>query len=460
MFVAQQLGRYHLLDRIAFGGMAEIFRAKTFDSRGQEHLVAVKRVLRHLLEDDDFLQMLVDEAKIASMLDHASIAKVYEFVRVGDDYFIAMEYVDGKDARSILDRCRAEGTWLPPEDCAYVIMRIAEGLHAAHEKRDGAGAPLNIVHRDVSPSNVLVSYQGHVKLCDFGIAKATLSRIQTRTGVIKGKVKYMSPEQAMGRPLDRRSDVFSAGSVLYELLTKQPPFQADNEMELIFRVRDAKYVRPTRYNPDVPPELERILRKALSRSAGARQQTAAELANELREFLRQASPDYVPGRLGRRLRAMFAEDIERDLRVLEEYVLGEADPAALGDNLIAEVLGEGAAYTQFTPLGPVQLVDPETRMMPRVPPPETRLPPGVNIHDMKTEILDPRERASRQLKRKHRKRPGAGYKRDIERGTQRATLAVPFEARAIQRAASSPEAASPDPSLHDQNTKILRTDDK
>src|SRR5512140_3750303 len=139
MFIAQQLGRYHLLDRIAFGGMAEIFRAKTFDSTGQEHLVAVKRVLRHLLEDDDFLQMLVDEAKIASLLDHPCIARVFEFVRVGDDYFMAMEYVDGRDIRTVLDRCRAEGAWLPATDCAYVMMRVAEGLHAAHEKRDGAG---------------------------------------------------------------------------------------------------------------------------------------------------------------------------------------------------------------------------------------------------------------------------------------------------------------------------------
>jgi tRNA A-37 threonylcarbamoyl transferase component Bud32 len=462
MILAQQLGRYHLLDRIAFGGMAEIFRAKTFDSQGNEHMVAIKRVLRHLSDDDDFLQMLVDEAKIASMLDHANIAKVYEFVRVGEDYFIAMEYVDGKDVRTILDRCRAEGTWLKAEDCAYIMMRTLEALHAAHEKRDGTGNSLNIVHRDVSPSNIIVSYQGQVKLCDFGIAKARLSRIQTRTGVIKGKVKYMSPEQAMGRPLDRRSDVFSGGSVLYEMLTKQPPFQADNEMELIFRVRDAKYARPTRYNPEVPEELEKIIRKALSRSPAARQQSAAELAADLRAFLRNQAPGYAPARLGRRLRAMFADDIERDLRVLEEYMVGEADPAALGDNLLAEVLGEGAAYTKFTPVSPDLRdgAEPDTRMMPRVPPPESRLPFGVDIHDMKTEILDPRERASRRLKRKHRKRPGASYQRDQQSGTQRATVAVPLEQDVGPRRPGSSPDADAEPGLHDRETKIFRTDDK
>jgi serine/threonine-protein kinase len=465
MLFAQQLGRYHLLDRIAFGGMAEIFRAKTFDSRGREHMVAVKRVLRHLSEDDDFLQMLVDEAKIASRLDHPNIAKVYEFVRVGDDYFIAMEFVDGKDVRSILDRCRADGLWLSPQDCAYIIMRTAEGLHSAHEQRDGAGSSLHIVHRDVSPSNVIISFQGHVKLCDFGIAKASLSRIQTRTGVIKGKVKYMSPEQAMGRPLDRRSDVFSAGSVLYEMLTKQPPFSAENEMELIFRVRDAKFARPTRFNPEIPQPLERILRKALSRSLGSRHQSALELAEELRRFLAEAAPDYTPGRLGRLVREMFKQEIEKDLRLLEEFVVGRADPAAVGHNLLAEVLGEGAPYTMFTPVSPElraeQAESTRTRMMPRVPAPETRLPAGVDIHDLKTEIFDPEERGQRVLKRKHRKRPGAGFERERKRETQAATAAgAGAPAPDATPLDPTPVDALPregDPEFHNQPTKILRT---
>jgi eukaryotic-like serine/threonine-protein kinase len=423
MFVAQQVGRYHLLDRIAFGGMAEIFRAKTFDSQGQEHMVAIKRVLRHLSDDDDFLQMLVDEAKIASLLDHTNIAKVYEFVRVGDDYFISMEYVDGKDSRTVLDRCRAEGLKLAPEHCAYILMRVLEGLHSAHEKHDGAGTHLNIVHRDVSPSNIIISYSGLVKLCDFGIAKATLSRVQTRTGVIKGKVKYMSPEQAMGHPLDRRSDLFSAGSVLYELLTLQPPFQAENEMELVFRVRDAKYQRPTKLCPETHLELERIVKKALSRSTATRYQTAAEFAVDLRHYLQAEHPDYSPGRLGRFVRKMFAEEIEKDLRLLEDFVFDKVDPSAVGQNLLAEVLGEGAAYTKFTPVGPDAVERHErTKLMPRVPPPEERLPSDVDLHDMKTEILDLEEREHRVRKRRRRPKPGATYHKDKDRGTEQATL--------------------------------------
>jgi serine/threonine-protein kinase len=451
MFIAQQIGRYHLLDRIAFGGMAEIFRAKTFDSQGHEHMVAIKRVLRHLAEDDDFLQMLVDEAKIASLLDHVNIAKVFEFVRVGEDYFIAMEFVDGRDCRSILDRCRAEGLWLAPDDCAYIMMRTMEGLHSAHETTDGTGDSLKIVHRDVSPSNIIVSYQGHVKLCDFGIAKAKLSRIQTRTGVIKGKVKYMSPEQAMGRPLDRRSDVFSGGTVLYELLTKQCPFQAENEMELIFRVRDAKFPKLTRYNPDIPAKLDRIVRKALSRNLSSRYQSAQEFAEDLAEYIQEEAANYTPAKLGRRLRKIFTDDIERDLRRLEEFVVGEADPSAVGDNLLSEVLGEGAPYTKFTPVNPDQEQTGEhqkTRMMPRVPPPESRLPDGVDLHDMKTAIIDPEERAKRVIKRKHRPRPGAHYRKDRHRETQQKTLVV-----------DTPKEDEPpqemDPRFHSQPTKII-----
>ena len=449
MFIAQQIGRYHLLDRIAFGGMAEIFRAKTFDSRGQEHMVAIKRVLRHLAEDDDFLQMLVDEAKIASLLDHVNIAKVYEFVRVGEDYFIAMEYVDGKDVRSILDRCRGDNTWLPVESCAYIMMRIMEGLHAAHEKKDGAGTPFNIVHRDVSPSNVIVSYKGHIKLCDFGIAKARLSRIQTRTGVIKGKVKYMSPEQAMGRPLDRRSDVFSGGSVLYEMLTKQPPFQADNEMDLIFRVRDAKYTRPSRLNPAVPAALERILRKAMARSPSSRYQSAQEFAADLHRLIQGMVPGYAPARLGRLLSEMFSDEIDRDRRRLEEFVLQQADPNATGVNLLAEVLGQAAPYTQFTAVAPQVLEamqeEDQTRMLPRVPAPESRLPSGVNLHDVKTQIFDPEERVSRKRKRKHRPRPGADHKKDASRYTQQSTVVVD----------SPKEDDAQRPGWHEMETNIL-----
>jgi serine/threonine-protein kinase len=345
---AQQLGRYQLLDRIAFGGMAEIFRAKTFDSEGRAHLVAVKRVLNHLTSDDDFLRMLVDEAKITATLSHENIARVYEFGHEGEDYFIAMEYVDGKDVRTLLDRHRAQQKAIPPEHVAWIAMEVAHALHAAHTQKDGAGRPLHIVHRDVSPSNVLLSYRGEVKLCDFGIAKATTTRVQTKTGVIKGKVKYMSPEQALGRKLDHRSDLFSLGTVMYEMLTLAAPFSAATEVELIFAVRDAKKRDARELEPDIPEELNEILNKLMSRSRSQRYQSGAELAQGLRVFLDGHQPPYRRSHFGRFMRSSFEAEIERELRLLEEYVIEGADPGKVGENLIADALGSDAPYTRFT----------------------------------------------------------------------------------------------------------------
>ncbi|MFT3699651.1 MAG: serine/threonine-protein kinase [Kofleriaceae bacterium] len=331
---AQQLGRYHLLDRIAFGGMAEIYRAKTFDATGTPHLVAVKRVLAHLAEDDDFIQMLVDEAKIASVLRHQSIARVYEFARAHGEYFIAMEHVDGKDMRTVLERCRSKKKPIPPEHAAYICAEVGAALHAAHSAVDSRGRPLRIIHRDVSPSNIICSYAGEVKLCDFGIAKATLSRVTTKTGVIKGKVKYMSPEQALGRKLDHRSDVFSLGSCLYEMLTRIPPFTATNEMDLLIKVRDAKYRPVSELQPGIPPELEAITDKCLTRSRANRYQTAAEVEGDLRAFLRKFMPNYSRSHLGRFIRKMFSTEIERELRMLEEFVMTDEPSDDVGESLM------------------------------------------------------------------------------------------------------------------------------
>ena len=342
---AQQLGRYHLLDRIAFGGMAEIFRAKTFDEDGHAHLVAVKRILSHLAEDEDFIQMLIDEAKVASLIDHRNIARVYELSRAHNELFIAMEWVDGKDLRAILDRCR-KGSLLPPEHVAYVGSEVAMALQAAHDSRDGSGKAIDLVHRDVSPSNVICAYNGEVKLCDFGIAKTTVSSVKTKTGIIKGKVKYMSPEQALGRRLDHRSDIFSLGSVMYELLTDRAPFTASNELELIHKVRDARFTPIRRLRPDVPDDLASIVERALARQRSARFGSADEMAAALKAWLLAFAPGYGRSTLGRFLRGIFEREIDRELRLLEKYVLTDAN-GDVGVNLIADALGPHATYTRF-----------------------------------------------------------------------------------------------------------------
>src|SRR5678815_5862469 len=372
--------------------MAEIYRAKTFDGNGQPHLVAVKRVLAHLAEDDDFIQMLVDEAKIASVLRHINIARVYEFARAHGEYFIAMEHVDGKDMRTVLERCRAKKKPIPPEHAAYICAEVGAALHAAHSAVDSRGRPLRIVHRDVSPSNIIASYTGEVKLCDFGIAKATLSRVNTKTGVIKGKVKYMSPEQALGRKLDHRSDVFSLGSCLYEMLTRIPPFTATNEMDLLIKVRDAKYRAVSELQPGIPPELEAICDKCLTRSRANRYQTAAEAEGDLRAFLRRFMPNYSRSHLGRFIRKMFAQEIERELRMLEEFVLSDAPSDDVGESLMVRDEDFEPPEVPFQPKPTSVSValpsdfagDSNFTTMPG----RNERPPLDDIHGAKTQILD------------------------------------------------------------------------
>ena len=386
--------------------MAEIYRAKTFDAHGHAHLVAVKRVLAHLAEDDDFIQMLVDEAKIASLLKHPNIARVYEFARAHGEYFIAMEYVDGKDLRSMLERCRQRKKPMPPQHAAYASAEVAMALHTAHSATDKQRRPLRIVHRDVSPSNVICAYTGEVKLCDFGIAKATLSQVQTKTGVIKGKVKYMSPEQALGRKLDHRSDIFSLGACMYEMLTRLPPFTATNEMDLLIKVRDAQYRPISEMVPGVPRELEAICDRCLTRSRAHRYQTAEEVAIDLRGFLKRYMPKYSRSHLGRYVRKLFAAEIERELRMLEEYVLSEDVDDDVGENLIGDALGDDSEVQNFTPY-PTQLHEADLAMAldgnaPADMAQETHTSPpnDFDIHSAETLILDQNRPGARRASRR------------------------------------------------------------
>jgi len=345
----ERLGRYHLAERIAYGGMAEIFRGFTFSEDGNRKDIAIKKLLPHFTEDNQFVDMLADEFKLVSHLRHPNIAEVFELADVDGALFIAMEYVDGKDLRTVNDRARNSKTRFHYDDIAYIMARALDGLHHAHVAKDKDGHPLQIVHRDFSPSNVLISYDGWVKICDFGIAKATHSRIQTKTGIIKGKVKYMSPEQAFGKRLDWRSDVFSAGSVLYELVTGKAPFHASSEIDLIFAVRDASPALVLEANPAVPPALASIIEKSMSRSRSGRYQSAMDFRDALLQFLKVYNPLYRRSHLARIMKRLCADDIERELRLMEEVVVDLSAKEDWGRNLIADALGPDATYTKFNP---------------------------------------------------------------------------------------------------------------
>ena len=330
--------------------MAEIYRGFTYDEDGFRLDVAIKKLLPHFLEDTQFIDMLTDEFKLVSQLRHPNIAEVYELTEVNGSLLIAMEYVDGKDLRSTFESLLQSGAaYLEFDHIAYIMARALDGLHHAHIARDFRGELLQIVHRDFSPSNVLVGYDGAVKLIDFGIAKARQNRVQTKTGIIKGKVKYMSPEQAFGKRLDCRSDIFSAGSVLYELCTGKAPFDAKNEIDLIFAVRDADPTPSREVNPSVPEELDEIIRKSMARSRSARFQSAMEFRDALLDFLRAYNSNYSRSRLSRLMKTLWSKEIEHELRQMEEFVADQSTEDNFGKNLIADVLGPDAAFARFNP---------------------------------------------------------------------------------------------------------------
>jgi serine/threonine-protein kinase len=390
----RRLGRYHLTERIAYGGMAEMFRGFTFGDDGFRRDVAIKKLLPHYTEDRQFVDMLTDEYKLVSHLRHPNVAEVYELAETGGSLLISMEYVDGKDLRSTVEKARQKGMGLGFDDIAYVMARALNGLHHAHSAVDHKGEKLNIVHRDFSPSNILIGYDGRVKICDFGIAKAKHNRVQTKTGIIKGKVKYMSPEQAFGRALDARSDVFSAGSCLYELCTGRPPFQATNEIDLIFAVRDANPAPCRDVNKKIPPALGAIIETSMKRSRSARYQTSMQFRDALLRFLKKYSPNYRRTRLARFMKKVWATEIDTELRALEEYVLEVAPTEDYGKNLIADVLGPDAAYARFHP-NPTRVTSSGTF----APAPDTvedqtvRTTSPESLPSDKTLVTPPRERA-------------------------------------------------------------------
>ncbi|MCK6510210.1 serine/threonine protein kinase, partial [Myxococcota bacterium] len=315
-------GKYFLMDRIAVGGMAEVFKGKTFGVQSFERTVALKRILPNIAEDQEFITMFIDEAKIAVQLSHPNIAQIFELGEVDHTYFIAMEYVQGRDLRTIFDRAkRQKGPIVTPQMAAYVMAKACEGLDYAHRKRDNSDQPLHIVHRDVSPQNVLVSYDGDVKIIDFGVAKAQSKSTRTQAGILKGKFGYMSPEQVQGLPLDQRSDVFSIGIVLHEILTGQRLFVGESDFHTLEKIRKAEAVPPSRINPQVPQQLDAIVMKALARDLHIRYQYASEMQEDLQRFLYTMNPVFSRRDLANYMQHAFEADIAREKQRTTEYDL-------------------------------------------------------------------------------------------------------------------------------------------
>ncbi len=303
-------GHYFILEKIAQGGMAEIFKGLTYDFSGIKKFIVIKRILPHIAANHDFINMLISEAKIAVSLSHGNIAQIYDLGKVGNDYFIVMEYVDGKSLSQILKKCQAKGILLPVEYCLYFIAELCNGLDHMHRKKDERGKDLKIVHRDISPQNVIVSYSGNVKIVDFGVAKAAIKLGETEGdgGVLKGKFAYMSPEQAEGKEIDFRSDLFSAGIVLWELLTAQRLFKKKSNSETVEAVKKMVVLPPSQFRPDISPELDQIVLKSLSKDSAQRYASAHDLSLDLTKHLLRNYSDFKPSALGDFLQQIFDHD--------------------------------------------------------------------------------------------------------------------------------------------------------
>jgi TonB family protein len=285
-----RFGQYVLIEKIATGGMAEVWKARMRGVEGFQKIVAIKKILPHLSDNREFIEMFIDEAKLAAQLNHNNIIHIYDLGKIQNSYYIAMEYVDGFDLKTILKNAQERDLPLSVELSLFMASKVAAALDYAHRKRDFENRDMGLVHRDVSPQNVLISQEGDIKLCDFGIAKAASKASQTQAGALKGKLQYMSPEQAWGKAIDRRSDIFALGTVLFEMLANRKLFTGENEMSILEQVREAKVELPSKFNEEVTPEIDRIVLKSLAKEPGDRYQTAAEMARDLDAVLYEFKP--------------------------------------------------------------------------------------------------------------------------------------------------------------------------
>ncbi|MFZ5446958.1 MAG: protein kinase domain-containing protein [Myxococcota bacterium] len=312
-------GKYLLLERLNVGGMAEVFVAKAFGVEGFERILAIKKILPTMAEDEEFITMFIDEARISVQLNHANVVHIHELGKHDDAYYIAMEYVSGKDLRALLERFRRRKEIMPTAMAVFCATKICEGLDYAHRKKDARGQELHIIHRDVSPQNILISYEGEVKIIDFGIAKAANRSQKTQAGILKGKFGYMSPEQVRGLPIDRRSDVFAVGVILYEMLTGEKLFVGESDFSTLEKVRNAEVPAPRQFNPNIPAGLEKVVMKALAREVEDRYQWASDLQEDLMRFLLAGDAIYSAKHLSAFMKDAFAEDLLRENEKMERF---------------------------------------------------------------------------------------------------------------------------------------------
>ena len=344
-FKPEKFGKYILLEKLAQGGMAEIFLARAPGAGGISKFVAIKRILPQYSDNQDFIRMFKDEAKIVVNLSHSNIVSVNEFGVVKSLFFLVMDFVPGRNMRQILNKMAKKDTHFSVEQIVYIVNEVAAGLDHAHRCLDEVtGKPLNITHRDMSPQNVMVSFEGEIKVVDFGIAKAESQIESTRAGTLKGKFGYMSPEQAEGQTVDLRTDIFSLGIVLWEMLANERLFIANNEINTLRKIRDCQVPSLKKFNPNIHPELERIVMKSLARDRNMRYQTAAAMHRDLNRFLNRHYPDFSPQDFAVTVKTLFADEILQSRKRMQEYAKLPVTNAYEDDQTLRkEMVGNSAA---------------------------------------------------------------------------------------------------------------------
>ena len=318
-------GKYVLLRKLATGGMGEVFLAKQVGPSGFEKLLVIKRILAHHHEKREYLDMFLSEARLVARLTHSNIIQIHEMGQIDGDFFIAMEYLRGKALRDIIDMLRIKGKHLPLSYVVDLAIKLCDGLGYAHAAKDIRGRPMNVIHRDVNPHNVLISYNGDLKLIDFGIAKSEMASVHTATGTIKGKFVYMSPEQSAADPIDNRSDIFSLGIVLYEMTTLENPFVRQNVVLSLEAIQRHDVPLPSQRRPGVEA-LDAVLQKALEKRPEDRYDTCEQMRDDLRDLLRSGAVKPEERDLSLFMADLFEAEIEE-----EDRLLAEADRATSPD---------------------------------------------------------------------------------------------------------------------------------
>lgn len=338
MSAVEQFGKYLLLEKIAAGGMAEVYLAKATGVTGLNKFFAIKRILPQFSSNEEFVAMFKEEANVAINLNHSNVVSIFDFGVERSQFYLVMDFVEGRNLRQIINELKKVNKSFSIDQALFMVKEAAAGLDHAHRCTDSkSGRPLNITHRDMSPQNIMISFEGEVKVIDFGIAKAETEQEETKAGTLKGKFGYMSPEQAEGLPIDPRTDVFALGIVLWELLANDRLFTGSNEAAILRKVRDCQVPSIRKVNPTVPPELERIVMKALAKDRNVRYQTAANFHRDLNRFLNTQFPDFSPQDFSQFVRDSFKAAYQQGRNKLIEYSnVKLPTPADLPKNLRSE----------------------------------------------------------------------------------------------------------------------------